>query len=158
VLFALCLSDFSLTVSQGAPKNALALGVVVNQGGFHDGGCELLLSSDSSDPYSSERYIFLSDFNGRAAMNINGHDTQFTLVRSTESRKQPKKGDRSRYWYASGPTTVEVDYIKKISRRLWTLRSMTQSQHIDLALPRTRTHLARHEQVRSAAVFGIDLF
>jgi hypothetical protein len=110
LLVALCLSGLPLTVSQGAPKNALTLGVVANQEDFHDGGCELLSSSDSSDPYSSERYIFMSDFNGRAAMNINGHDTRFTLVRSTESRKQPKKGDRSTYWYASGPTTVEVDY------------------------------------------------
>jgi hypothetical protein len=110
VFFALCLSGFSLTLSEGAPRSALTFGVVVNQEGFHDGGCELLFSSDSSDPYSSERYIFVSDFNGHAAMNINGHDIRFTLVRSTESRKQPKKGDRSTFWYASCPIAVKVDY------------------------------------------------
>jgi hypothetical protein len=110
VLFGLCLSGLSLTVSRGASKNALTLGVVVNQEDFQDGGCALLLSSDSADAFSSERYIFMSDYNGRAAMNINGHDTKLTLLRTTESRTQPKKGDRSTYWYASGPTTVEVDY------------------------------------------------
>lgn len=108
-VLAVCLLGWSLPCSKGAPS-ALRFGVVADQGDFHDGGCELLLSSDSSDPYRSERYVFMSDFNGRAVMNINGHDTRFTLVRSTESRKQPRKGDRSSYWYASGSIKVEVDY------------------------------------------------
>ena len=77
---------------------------------FHDGGCELLSASDEPAGYHADRYIFMSDFNGRAVMNINGRDLRLALVRSMDSRKQPKIGDRSRYWYSSGATSVQVDY------------------------------------------------
>jgi hypothetical protein len=105
---AVCLFGLSLPSSQGAPKSTLKLGVVVDQKDFQDGGCGLLLASDSS--YACERYVFMSDYNGRAVMNINGLDTRFTLIRSNESRGRIKKGDRSSYWYASGSIVVEVDY------------------------------------------------
>jgi hypothetical protein len=107
VALAVCLSGLSLPGSQGASKRTLTVGVVADQEEFHESGCELLLSPDS---YSSERYVFMSHFNGQAVMNIDGHDLRFKLVRSTDSQKEPRKGDRSRYWYASGSITVEVDY------------------------------------------------
>ena len=43
-------------------------------------------------------------------MNLNGHDTLFNFVRTTDTQKQPRNGDRSQYWYSSGSISVEVDY------------------------------------------------
>jgi hypothetical protein len=86
---------------------ALTVGVVKDHRDFEEGGCELLLTPDFD---KSARYVFMSDLDGRAVMNINGHDKRFRLVRSTESNVEPRKRDRSRYWYASGSITVEVDY------------------------------------------------
>jgi hypothetical protein len=98
------------TISRGSAKTGLTVGVVTGQEDFHDSGCELLSASDDPAGYRSDRYIFLSDFNGRAVMNINGRDLRLTLVRSIDPRKELKIGDRSRYWYASGTTSVQVDY------------------------------------------------
>ena len=64
----------------------------------------------SGDPYSSNRYVFMSDFENRAVMNINGQDTRLTLVRSTDTNREPRKGDRTKYWYSSGSIAVEIDY------------------------------------------------
>jgi hypothetical protein len=101
---------FLLPFSVVAASDGPAVGVVANQDDFHDGGCELVLSSDRSDRYGTDRYIFMSDFNGRAVMNLDGHDIRLMLVRSTESRKQPKIGRHTRFWYSSGLISVEIDY------------------------------------------------
>lgn len=91
----------------GAPKSALTVGPVIDQDDFLGGRCEVV----SAEPdFGSQRYIFISDLKGRAVMNINGRDTQLKLVRSTKSRKPPRKGDRSTYWYASEAIVVRVDY------------------------------------------------
>jgi hypothetical protein len=85
----------------------LIVGIVKDGHEFHEGGCELLLPTDSD---RSERYVFLSDFDGRAVMNINGHDIRLTLIRSNASDQPSKKGDRSSYWYKAGELEVRVDY------------------------------------------------
>jgi hypothetical protein len=64
---------------RGNGSTGLMVGVVRDRKAFEEGGRELLFPSDS---YRSERYIFLSDFEGRALMNINGRDTPLTLVGS----------------------------------------------------------------------------
>jgi hypothetical protein len=110
VFFIACISDLLSSSGQSAPKKSPTVGVVTDQVEFENGGCQLLPSSDHSDPFNSERFVFMSDFNGRAVMNINGHDILFNLVRSTDTRKQPRKGDRSQYWYSAGSISVEVDY------------------------------------------------
>jgi hypothetical protein len=107
LVFFLALLPITL---RAAAKTVITVGVVTDQEDFHDGGCELLSASDHSDAYRSERYIFMSNFNGQAVMNINGHDLRLTLVRSIDPRKEPKIGDRSRYWYASGLISVQLDY------------------------------------------------
>jgi hypothetical protein len=85
----------------------LIVGIVKDGHEFHEGGCELLLPTDSE---RTERYVFLSDFDGRAVMNINGHDTRLMLVRSNPSDQPSKKGDRSSSWYKAGDLEVRVDY------------------------------------------------
>jgi hypothetical protein len=75
---------------------------------FQESGCELLLPTDSR---RSERYVFLSDFNSRAVMNINGQDVELSLVRSKESTRSVKKGDRSSFWYAGDGIEARVDYV-----------------------------------------------
>ena len=107
-LLFLCLP---FSASMDASKSGLTIGLVADQQDFHDGGCELALSSSHSDAIPSEKFIFLSDFNGRAVMNINSRDIRLALVRSTMSKEAEKVGDHSKFWYtAAGGISVEVDY------------------------------------------------
>jgi hypothetical protein len=101
---------FLLPFSVSAASHRTPIGVIANQADFHEGGCELVLASDHADPYGTDRFIFMSDYNGGAVMNLNSHDIRLTLVRSMESGKEPKVGDRTRFWYTSGQISVEVDY------------------------------------------------
>ena len=142
----LCLFALSVQFSQAAPHNKLTLGVVANQEDFHDGGCQLLASSDSS--FRLERYIFMSDFDGHAVMNIDGHDIQLALVRSEEDRTQTKKGDRSKFWYASGPINVEVDYTV-------TSECPPDNESCEVFGYRAIIHVVSRSKKRSVAAHGI---
>jgi hypothetical protein len=64
---------------QNAPRAVLNVGYVKDHTGYSEPGCELLLPADT---YKSERYIFLSVFDGDAVMNINGRDSDLKLLRS----------------------------------------------------------------------------
>jgi hypothetical protein len=85
----------------------LMVGIIKDRSGFDEGGCELLLPRDS---YTSERYVFLSDLQGRAVMNLGGLDIRLTLARPEESGSTPPKGDLSRHWYRGKNLQVRVDY------------------------------------------------
>jgi hypothetical protein len=74
------------------------IATVIDDREFRD-GCELLRKGDE---YASERYVFFSDFNRRAIVNIGGRDVGLKLVRSKESGTGLKPGDRSHFRYASG--------------------------------------------------------
>lgn len=97
-------------MSPGASRDSLTVGVIANQNDFHTGGCDLVRSSDHADPYRAERFIFLSDFDHRAMMNINGQDVLLRLVRSTETQDKLNVGQRTIFWYTSGSISVRVDY------------------------------------------------
>ena len=88
--------------------SAIKIGIVQDRTGFENGGCELLRPSDT---YSSERYIFLSDFESHAIVNIGGRDTMLALVRSNEPNKEARKGDRWTSWYRGDRIQVRVDYV-----------------------------------------------
>jgi hypothetical protein len=72
-----------------------------------NGGCEMLLPSD---PSASRRFLFMSDYDGRAVINLNVHDIRFQLVRPTEPSGTCGKGDRFRAGYSSGSTVVRMKY------------------------------------------------
>lgn len=84
------------------------IGVIEGRHGFdEEAGCVLLFPSDK---FQSDRYVFLSSFNGRALMRIDRQNVELELVRREESKAPRKKGDRSRDWYVAGPIRVRVDY------------------------------------------------
>lgn len=135
VVLAACISGLSLPVAQSAPKKALAVGVVADRVEFKNGGCELLLSSDPSDPFGSERYVFMSDFNGRAVMNIVmfGEKRSLMFFVSPPNGVQPffllqsqqASGHVSEYVaripYAGGDVAGHVDNVRCIECREWDL-------------------------------------
>jgi len=88
-------------------KEDIAVGIVKDVREFHQGGCELLRTTDK---YASERYVFLSNFEGSAVMNLNGRDTKLMLIRETKAKGDLKERDRSSAWYRAGAVEVRVDY------------------------------------------------
>ncbi len=89
-------------------RSLLTIGVVQNAIEFTESGCKLWLLPET---YSAERYIFLSDDEGHAIVNLDGRDTKLNLVRSKEPEEEPRKGDRSSYWYKGDVIVVRVDYV-----------------------------------------------
>jgi hypothetical protein len=94
--------------SRTSVQGLLTIGVVQNATEFSESGCKLWLPSER---YSAERYIFLSDDEGHAIVNLDGHDTKLKLVRSKEPKGETRKGVRSSYWYKGGVIVFRVDYI-----------------------------------------------
>jgi hypothetical protein len=89
--------------------NPIKIGVVRNRDSFDEAGCSLQISADYKK--HNERYIFLSDYEDNAVMNIDGKDTNLKLVRRREPKGDPKKGDRSTWNYSAKGTTVRVDFL-----------------------------------------------
>lgn len=98
-----------VALGQNVPRAVVHVGYVKDRTGYSEAGCELLLPADT---YQSERYIFLSGFDGNAVMNINGRDSDLKLLRSQPRRDpEPAIGGRSSFWYGAGPVKVRVDYV-----------------------------------------------
>jgi hypothetical protein len=98
---------------QGTPNRTgvtrLSIHFVRNASAFEEGGCQLRLSKDHSD--SSQRFIFLSDFENHAVMNIDGRDVHLAPVSSRDKKTELKKGDRSVFRYRGNGVEVAVTYV-----------------------------------------------
>jgi hypothetical protein len=104
------LAGFAQTAAQNHKSPTLIrVGIVKNTASFGDGGCSLQLPADSKK--NNERYVFMSDFDDNAIMNIDGKDTRLKAVSHHEPEGEPKKGDRSTWNYASKGATVRVDFV-----------------------------------------------
>ena len=104
----------SATLAQSAlPKqkglNPIKISVLKNRDSFDGAGCSLQISVDYKK--HNERYVFLSDYEDNAVMNIDGKDTNLKLVSRREPKGDPKKGDRSTWNYSAKGTTVRVDFV-----------------------------------------------
>ncbi len=89
-------------------RGRITIGVVQDASEFTESGCTLWLPSER---YSAAHSIFLSDYEGHAIVNLDGRDTKLNLVRSKEPKEEPRKGDRSSYWYKGDVIVVRVDYV-----------------------------------------------
>lgn len=91
-------------------RHQLAVAVVRDTTAF-DGiaGCSLWLHSEPE--YSVKRYVFLSDDDGHAVMNINGRDIKLNLVRMYEPKRLLRKGTRSTYRYSAPGINVLLNYV-----------------------------------------------
>jgi hypothetical protein len=95
-------------LSPHATADALSIGTVKETAPFLEGaGCSLWLQSES---VSTGRYIFLSDFEGHARMNIDGRDTAIRLVR-TQGSSLFRVGRHSASWYRGDSVEVRVNYL-----------------------------------------------
>jgi|HubBroStandDraft_6_1064221.scaffolds.fasta_scaffold837546_1 hypothetical protein len=97
------------TANRTGVKRALSIHFVRNTSAFEEGGCQLWLPTGRSN--SSERFIFLSDLENHAVMNINGRDVQLALVSSRDKESDLKKGDRSEFRYRGSGVEVVVRYV-----------------------------------------------
>jgi hypothetical protein len=95
--------------SRSVAGDGPTLGIVQGTHDFYnEPGCKLWLRTESE---TTDRYVFVSDYNGNALLNISGHDVHLKLVRSREPKREARKGDRSSYWYKGDDVTVRVDRV-----------------------------------------------
>jgi hypothetical protein len=76
-----------------------------------NGGCALQLARQY---FKKEgEFVFVSDFESRGLVNVNGTDIPVTLVRPRDVDPRPKStiGERSTLWYSGGGIEVRVDYL-----------------------------------------------
>ena len=85
------------------------IGFVKSAKDFDEGGCELWPAADRTS--REGRDLFLSDFAGRAVMNINGRDAALKLIEPKEPKGEPKKGESSTYRYRGAGVEVVVRYV-----------------------------------------------
>jgi len=104
------LAGFAQTTAQSHQAPTLVkVGIVRDTASFEEGGCSLQLPADYKK--QNERYVFMSDLEDNAIMNIDGKDTGLNPVSHREPKGGPRKGDRSTANYAAKGTKVRVDFV-----------------------------------------------
>jgi len=108
VLLALVLCR-SVLAAENADER-LQIGTIGEELGSN-GGCSLQLPRQYAK--KEGKYVFTSDFQGRALINVGGVDTAIELVRSkdSDSKQKPQIGEHSTHWYAGAGLEVQVDYV-----------------------------------------------
>jgi hypothetical protein len=107
-------SYLSADLGQAVPQshssfNTIKVGIVRDQESFDGAGCSLQLPADNRK--HNERYVFRSDYEDNAVLNINGKDARFKLVSHREPQGNLKKGQRSTWSYTAEGIHVRVDYV-----------------------------------------------
>ena len=104
------LAGFAQTTAQShrAPT-LIKVGILRDPAFLDQGGCYLQLPADYKK--RNERYVFRSDYDDNAIINIDGKDTELKPVSHRESKGGPKKSDRSTGNYATKGTKVRVDFV-----------------------------------------------
>jgi hypothetical protein len=103
-------AGFAQTTVQGHKAPTLIkVGIVRDTASFDGAGCSLQLPADYKK--QNERYVFMSDLDDNAIMNIDGKDTRLKPVSHREPKGDPRKGDRSTWNYAAKGTSVRVDFV-----------------------------------------------
>jgi hypothetical protein len=89
----------------------LTIGSVVEENYLSRGGCSLQLPHEFANREGN--YIFVSDFEEHALINVDGVDTHLALVKSKgpDVKERGQMGEHSTYAYAGHGIEVEVDYV-----------------------------------------------
>ena len=98
----------------GLPNDAshrLTIGTVAAEIDRSNGGCSLQLPRGFANREGN--YVFVSDFEGQALMNVDGVDTHLAFLKSKgqDVKQRGQLGEHSTYWYAGDGIEVEVDYV-----------------------------------------------
>jgi hypothetical protein len=105
---ALILSENASTKDDASRR--LTIGSVVEENYLSRGGCSLQLPREFANRKGS--YIFVSDFEEHALINLDGVDTHLALVKSKgpDVKERGQMGEHSTYSYAGHGIDVQVDY------------------------------------------------
>jgi hypothetical protein len=76
-----------------------------------NGGCSLQLPREFAAREGN--YVFVSDFEAHALVNVDGADRHLAFVKSKGQnvKQRGQVGEHSTYWYAGDGIEVEVDYV-----------------------------------------------
>ncbi|MEW6210494.1 MAG: hypothetical protein AB1631_19160 [Acidobacteriota bacterium] len=108
--FAVCAapSCANISVAQELSQNSAAPKIgVIKKPALEGCGCSLQFPSDYRK--HNDRYVFLSDLDDVAQMNIDGEDVLLKLVSKTESKG--RIGSRHSETYAAEGTKVRVNFV-----------------------------------------------
>ena len=112
IVFSLVLlSAFPLAGNSQSARRGLQVGNIKDKSLADGCGCDFRFRGTS---VRSERFIFVWSIekNDKSAwMNIDGKDTEFKLVKSTESKRRERVGTRFSWTYAAGNLTVRIDLV-----------------------------------------------
>ncbi len=111
ICIALALVLFEGTSTADDANRRLTIGTVAEEIDRSNGGCSLQLPRGFTNKEGN--YVFVSDLEGHALVNVDGADTQVALVKSKgqDVKLRGQLGEHSTYWYAGGGIEVEVDYV-----------------------------------------------
>ncbi len=89
----------------------LTVGTVVEEIDRSNGGCSLQLPRGFANREGN--YVFLSDFERHAVVNVAGADMHLALVKAKgqDVKQRGQLGEHSTYWYGGDGIDVEVDYV-----------------------------------------------
>jgi hypothetical protein len=92
------------------PAYAFRVGVIKDSRLFHEAGCSMQLPADWK--LQNEAYIFISDFENRAFVNVDGQDITLRLdEKRDEPLSQPRKGLREKHFYRGEGIEVVADFV-----------------------------------------------
>ncbi len=111
------------------------------------GGCALQLPSEFVR--KAGQFIFVSDRDGHALVNLDDADQDLTLMRAKYKEEPPQPGAHSSYWY-DGPNglAVEVDYTV-------TATCPSNDRDCGVISYEARLYLSRGKQHKTVAAKGI---
>ena len=93
------------------PSRRLTVGTVTEAIDRSNGGCSLQLPRGFANREGN--YVFVSDFEGNALVNVDGVDMHLAFVKSKgqDVKQRGQLGEHSTYWYAGEGIEVEVEYV-----------------------------------------------
>jgi len=111
LLFILLFLNPTYSQNQKRPSAPLSAKVgYVSKANEIDGcGCSFYWPGDEKK--ENPKSIFSSDYGNVVWMNINGKDSRLKRIKSTESEKNNKKGDRYYEIYQSGKMMIRINYL-----------------------------------------------
>lgn len=109
VVVGICHPELNAQQPPRKPQGSrLKIGILKNTDDFNGAGCSLWSLQDRR--YLPGKYVFVSDYEEHAAMNINGRDVKLKLLNSQELKRGFKVGDHSSFRYQGDAFDVEVVY------------------------------------------------
>ena len=111
IVIALVLVVSSITALGQNPKlsSSFRVGLIKDSRLFHEGGCSMQLPNDWNR--HNDNYIFISDFDNRGFINIDGKDFTLRQESADEGQGRLHIGKREKYVFRGEGVEVVADYV-----------------------------------------------